>query len=116
MTAMVVLPVLAGLLIMYVRITPATIVARLMLLWALFSVRRGASTSVREWTDDIHLVVGALIWASWGLSDRPTSVFTMLAFGCFLEGLVVIGLVNGWWGTVELGREGPVVAGEEVRG
>jgi hypothetical protein len=116
MTAMVVLPVLIGLLSMYDRITPATVVARLMLLWALFGVRRGASTSVREWTDDIHLVVGALVLASSGLRDRPDGVFTLLTAGCFFEGLLATGLVYGWWGTIEVGREGPVGVGEEVGG
>lgn len=97
MTALVLLPALVGLMFPVLRPTPVMLAAALMLLWAVVSVLRRRDRSVRAWVDDVHLVVGGLVVAAWGVKNRPDAMFVLLAFGCLVQGLVATGLLNGWW-------------------
>jgi hypothetical protein len=115
MTALVVLPALVGLMFPFLRPTPVMLVAALMLLWAVASVLRRRDQSVRVWVDDVHLVVGGLVVAAWGVKDRPDSVFVLLVFGCVVQALVVTGLLHGWWERLERNNDAkPEEAGQTI--
>ncbi len=103
---MIVLPAIVGWITLFDRVTPTTVVARLLLVWAVVSVLRRKVHSVGEWSDDVHLVAAGLAWAAFGLMDRVNSVLVVLILGCFLEALVVTGLINGWWERAPLYSEG----------
>jgi hypothetical protein len=101
MTAMVVIPALLGLMYPFLRTTPFTILAGLLLLWAIVSVLRRRELSVRAWVEDIEFVVVGLVMTAGGLLDRPESSVVLLSVACAVQALLVKGLMNGWWGRFE---------------